>query len=272
MIIEVGGYSAFIIDKLLEINPQLIGIVEDTNQGHWCYQEIEDKLKFPVYSIAQSRIKSLENRLIGKAVTFSLENVLRTDFYKTLCGLNIGVLGYGKIGKSSVRNLKNRDAIINVWDIDSVKRLQTRLDGYHCPIKKQDILKNADIILGVSGKHSLYLEDIQHLKERVILVSGSSKDVEFQHENLCKYADSVSLYESYSVLKFDTKHIIVLNQGQPINFRNNSVLSSILELVFSELYVCLYYTVRNPDKIGLHKIDEKEHQALCEEWEKVYLN
>lgn len=118
----------------------------------------------------------------------------------------------------------------------------------------------------------MYLEDIQYLKERVILVSGSSKDVEFQHENLCKYADSVSLYESYSVLKFDTKHIIVLNQGQPINFRNNSVLSSILELVFSKLYVCLYYTVRNPDKIGLHKIDEKEHQALCEEWEKVYSN
>ena len=271
IIIEVGGYSAPLLDILLRINPNLIGIVEDTNQGHWSYEKIKSDLTIPVYSIAQSKIKSLENRLIGKAIIFSLEDILRKSFYKTFCGLVVTVLGYGKIGKSVVRTLKNRDSIIKVWDTNSISRFQARLDGYFCPRTKAEAITKSDIVLGVSGSNSLLYEDIKYLKNGAVLVSGSSKDVEFRYDELVKTINKDGLSENYDSLILDGKVVSIINKGRPVNFLNNSVLSSVLELVFAELYLCIYSILKNQHFVGLYQIDSKFHELLCDQWEEHYL-
>jgi len=272
IIVEVGGYSASILDTLHKINPNLVGIVEDTNQGHWNYEKIKNDLRIPVYSMAQSKIKSLENRLIGKAVVFSLEDILRKAYYKTFCGLNVTVLGYGKIGKSVVRSLKNRDALMKIWDTNPVNRFQARLDGYFCPKTKAEAITKSDIILGVSGNNSFLFEDIKYLKNNAILVSGSSKDIEFKYDELIKLSSKNEINEDYSKLFFEEKTISIINAGLPVNFLNNSVLSSVLELIFAELYICVYSVLKNPNNIGIHQVDNKFHGLLCNKWEEYYLN
>lgn len=267
-IIEVGGYCAKIADKIKKIRPNIIGIVEDTNQGHWEYESLKE-LPFPIYSIAQSPIKQLENRLIGKAVTFSLDRILRNKFYMDCSGKKCGVLGYGKIGKATARALKGKQGIVSVWDIDPVKRIQARLDGYLVANSKKEFLENNDIIIGVSGKQSIRNSDFEYLKPNTILASGSSKKVEFDIEYCNKeYEKSqngvVSLYSNH-INKF-----YILNEGMPINFDDNSVLDTTLDLIFSELYMCLNELLKENNEHSIHQIPKKLHDEICLIWEKKY--
>ncbi len=271
IIIDVGGYASGIIDELIKINPNIIGIIEDTNHGHWQYEKIRSNLKIPVCSIAQSSIKSLENRLVGKAIVFSLEDILREYFYKTFCGLNIGLLGYGQIGRSVVRSLKNKDSITYVWDINPIKRFEARLDGHIVPKNKWGVIKNVDIIIGVSGSHSFTFKDIAHLKENTIIASGSSKDAEFHYDDLIKNSKIIKENNIITELSVNGKNFIMLNQGRPLNFLNNSVLSSVLELIFIELYLCIFSILRKENINGLYQIDNKYHRIILKLWEDEYI-
>ncbi|MBK9089556.1 MAG: hypothetical protein IPL90_11090 [Holophagales bacterium] len=54
-------------------------MVEDTNNGHWLYESTGPH-PIPVLSMAQSPLKGVEDSIIGDAVLFSIERVLREDF------------------------------------------------------------------------------------------------------------------------------------------------------------------------------------------------
>jgi adenosylhomocysteinase len=75
---EVGGYLAAHSRELGQFK-HLLGVVEDTNNGHWNYERSSPH-RFPVLSIAQSPLKDIEDTLIGDAVAFSLERIFREEF------------------------------------------------------------------------------------------------------------------------------------------------------------------------------------------------
>jgi len=81
---EIGGHLA----PALAGHPfeHLLGIVEDTRQGHWRYRDIAHTLHLPVMSVAESPLKALEHHQIGRAIVFSLERQVRRHFYRSLSG------------------------------------------------------------------------------------------------------------------------------------------------------------------------------------------
>ena len=85
------------------------GVVEDTMQGHWRYQAIGD-LACPVLSIAESPLKALENRQVGRAIAYSLETILRSRFFRIPVETKIGILGYGGIGEATAASLRGSGA------------------------------------------------------------------------------------------------------------------------------------------------------------------
>ena len=271
IILEVGWYCAKIIDKLKSIKHNLIGVVEDTNQGHWIYESLSN-LCVPVLSIAQSPIKDLENRLIGKAIVFSLENIIRKYFYYTFCGKNVLVFGYGKIGKSVAKTLKSRDCIVYVWDINPIKRIEARLDGF-IVLKKEDMLKNSNVIVGVSGKKSISSKDFYNMKKGAIVCSGSSKQVEIDIEYLSEESSIESINKELSKVTLNNNvFFYLLNDGKPINFNDNSVLDSILDLIFSELFMCICDISNNKNQNGVKSLDVTIHEYICNIWENYYIN
>ena len=70
---EVGGYLAGCTDMLSRF-PHFLGIVEDTNNGHWRYQMAGNHL-VPILSMAQSPIKDIEDTVIGDSVIYSTERI-----------------------------------------------------------------------------------------------------------------------------------------------------------------------------------------------------
>lgn len=267
VIVDTGGYCVAILkDKAEE---KLLGIVEDTNQGHWKYEEQESDTQ--IYSIAQSTIKSLENKAVGQAIVFSTENILRNELQQDLADKNVLVMGYGGIGKAVTTSLEGRNAAVYVYDKNPVKMVEARLDGYQS-VEKQRMLSKADVIIGASGHESLGQDELENLSDQTILVSESSKQVEIDTEYLKEQTSLVREGFNWKEYADAEMSVTLLNEGKPINFLDNSVPLSILDLIFSELYLCIEEITVNETnrsrRIG--EVSQDKKALITEEWLQQY--
>lgn len=256
---EVGGYLAPYMDRLMKL-PNFLGIVEDTAQGHWRYAVRQD-CRIPIISIAQNPLKMVEDSLVGDAVVYSLERVMREEFYDVIQGKNCLVVGYGKIGRSCAIALRGREAHVAVFDKNISLNLQAQLEGYgtgsFCTL-----LSNADIVVGATGHVSILADLAPYIAHGAVLVSASSRDVEFDLAGLApflidKRSDLIWLYQGPCDNRF-----VILNRGMPINFRDKSILGRYLYLVYGALYYSMNKLVCGEALPGLQELDEEDNSVI----------
>lgn len=265
---EVGGYLAGYTHKLAEY-PHLIGIVEDTNNGHWRYENAGEH-KVPVLSMARSPIKDIEDTVIGDSVVYSTERIFREEFKAVIQGLHAGVIGYGKIGTSTSIALQGREAVVSVYDIDPAKCIRAKFEGYRiAPIAK--ILGETDLIIGCTGKTSVREEEIPHIKDNAILVSASAKNEEYDleaFERCCTCEKISSILWKYT--QKDSRCFYLLNAGTPVNFRDRSILGNILDMIYSELFLCMAMLLEEGNTKGLHHSPNQIHTEVAKTWLQIY--
>lgn len=242
ILVEIGGYSA----KISQYLKNVVLSIEDTNQGYWEFKKYEKNLNYPVVSIAQTVLKSLENRLVGQSVVFSIERILRDHFYQgCLTTQDVLVLSYGQIGRAVCNALRGRFSRIYVYDEDPTKQIEAYLDGFNI-VRKIDALPNMDIIVGVSGSRSIEMSDIPYIKKDSLLVSGSSKQVEFPYRDLELYIKNslpLSIIEEFEVIK--GKNFYIAFKGQPINFIDDSAFGDAFEIIMSAFLQCVKFYLDN---------------------------
>ena len=265
---EVGGYLAGYTNKLAEY-AHLIGIVEDTNNGHWRYQHAGDH-KIPVLSMARSPIKDIEDTVIGDSVVYSTERIFREEFHAVIQGLHAGVIGYGKIGTSTSIALRGREASVSVYDIDPAKCIRARFEGYRiAPIAK--ILQESDLVIGCTGKTSVREEEIPYIRDNAILVSASAKNEEFDLEafEACCTCEKISSVV-WKYTQKNNRSFYLLHEGTPVNFRDRSILGNILDMIYSELFLCMVMLVQEGSVPGLHHSPSKIHTEVTKAWLQIY--
>lgn len=229
--VEIGGYSA-LMDRIPD---NIVGSIEDTNQGYWNFKKYESKLKFPVISIAQTNLKNIENKFLGTSISYSLEKFVRNHFHRDLIAIkNILVIGYGKIGRGTALKLKSTLANVYVYDSDPVNTMLAKVDGFNITDRISAIAQ-ADIIIGATGQRSLQMSDVDYLKNNVLLASASSKQVEFPMDELAAQVVHESKYLNSYKNKNGTFHIAY--NGFPINFIDDSAFGEIFDIVMSSLLV-----------------------------------
>ncbi|ARV59585.1 hypothetical protein BZZ01_13940 [Nostocales cyanobacterium HT-58-2] len=267
---DIGGYAHRIASSNRVKDSNLLGIVEDTSQGHWRYERCAN-LHVPVISIAYSRLKNLENTRIGQAVVYSLENLLRSAFHEPLSGKHVVVLGYGRIGRAAALMLRGRAAIVSVYDVSPLARAHARLDGFKVDLKA-NLLPEADIVLGVSGHRSFDSEDISLIKHRTVLASGSSKSVEFDVPGIIKMSRDIYGINEYveCIELLNGKSVVLLYRGQPINFIHGSSLGGILDLVFTALFECGRVLEDGTMSPGLQNIPLNLEEEIVATWEQIH--
>jgi adenosylhomocysteinase len=264
---EIGGYCASRIAQLAR-RTNFGGVVEDTMQGHWRYQAIAD-LACPVLTIAQSPLKALENRQVGRAIAYSLETILRTRFFRIPVETRIGVLGYGGIGEGTAASLSAMGARLAVYDPNPIRMARAFVEGLNAQ-DRDVVLREADVLLGVSGQRSISADDVALLKDGAILASGSSKRVEIDVEGLCAAADDVTTELGLTRLTIGGKTLWLVNDGTPINFADQGVLGHVLDLVYTELYMCIRKLSEGTCKPGLQTLDLVEQEAIADVWRHIY--
>jgi adenosylhomocysteinase len=244
-----GGYVADAAQRLSKY-PHFAGIVENTNNGFWRYEQTGPH-RVPILSRAQSSLKFAEDTIIGDAVVYSIERILREEFAAIAQGLRCAVIGFGKIGRSTAVALRGREAVVSIYDINPIKNMSAKVEGFF-PIPLKELLPQSDLIVGCTGQTSIRGIDMEHIKDGAILVSASSKDTEFALQDFAKACEVWKMSDIiWRFTQPNGSRFYVLAQGTPINFRDASILGTILDMIYCELFVCMREVASGRAPIGL---------------------
>lgn len=233
IIIEIGGYFAPTLNILSEIlKDNLIGIIEDTETGHKKYEALPF-LHCPVISVARSVLKENEDFLVGISCVYSAEKLVRKMGFP-LVGKQSMVIGFGKVGRSVANELSRRNCSVVIYEIDALRKINAISMGFKV-LSKECALQQSDIIYGTTGVRSISTNDLPSLKKGVVLVSCSSKDIEFDLKAIDEYYTKYPVIEHVDYYQNQNNSLYLLAGGRPVNFVDGAVIGPVLALVQAEI-------------------------------------
>ena len=272
LIVDVGGYFAQPVSKMdkTDLN-YFAGIVEDTTFGHNRYLELVEEIQVPVFSVARSRLKEIEARFVGRDAVIAMDHVLR-KIGISLAGRHALVIGYGMIGMNVARALQSLDLKVQIYDKHDHRNLAAFIDGFTIH-KKRELIKHADIIFSATGdpNGAMGFDEIEECKNNVIFSSVGSKDTEFDvREVISQSLSSNEIGEELTEYQLPhSKNVIVAKEGAAVNFILPSIPVEILDLVFSEILLCMILLLKRPEKYppgALHESPDTFLNEVSKDW------
>ncbi|CAF5000190.1 unnamed protein product, partial [Rotaria sp. Silwood1] len=293
IILDIGGYFAPCLAELAEQNPDicgwtLMGIVEDTENGHKKYHEalerfrpLPQNLKPPlIYSVARSQMKMTEDYNVGKSLVRAADSILRHVLDLRLEEHPvIGVLGFGKIGSSIAAHLRQLHiGKVIVYDVNPAILLRAASHDFVICSKEQ-MLQQASFIFCATGNKALNFNDLVHIGsdiDRLIIASCTSADDELDvHEGLSQYEHDMITHEDftrYLIRRQDGTNveIILLCNGNAVNFSRRAILGESIRAVQAAMMVCALNLSRpNPEhtlEAGILTLANEEEMTIARLW------
>ncbi len=270
IILDIGGYFADIAPRFQAAGMNCVGIVEDTENGHQKYERAGSNLL--VYSVARSPLKETEDFLVGHSIVFSAEAVLR-DNQELLTGMDVGVIGFGKIGKSIISNLSNRNIRTTLYDIDPIRRVQAKSFGYHVR-DKRTLLAGSDYVFCATGGKALSDGDYDAVKDGACIFSVTSSDDEFDLTPLQESFQQSGPHRHIMRYSKDDRIIRLANNGNAINFLHGAVVGDYIRLVQAEMLMCVDEIRRagygGTGLTGIRTLGHDKRQTIAQTWERNY--
>jgi len=283
LVMDDGGLVAMMFERYPELAQEAhrFTIVEQTTRGITVADGIE--LKSSVISVAESWGKFVEGPMIGDKLGVKLEARLRGIGVQDLKGKHVGLTGYGTIGEPLARELQARGAIVTILDTDDNALLAAAKAGFKtaraAPGKeRQGFFEHNDIIIGASGKRSIFKDDLAHLKKGAILGSASSKLVEIEVEALGSGAkkggkrvvDSTTFPPTVRYSLKDGREVTLLASGYPLNFDGDviSIEPEKIQLTMGLLLIGALQAIRTK-AAGVHRLDPEKQLEVLREFEEV---
>ncbi|OGQ79107.1 MAG: hypothetical protein A2289_03075 [Deltaproteobacteria bacterium RIFOXYA12_FULL_58_15] len=225
VVLDDGGYVTKALHKYFPEHANKFVIVEQTTRGLTVAKDLE--LKCDVINIAKSEAKMLE--LPGLEYRFKQQVRARLDPFAGddfMPGKPAAILGYGWIGMTTARAMRELGRAVVVVEPDPIKRAQAERDGYRTVTSADQIIHEAAIIAGCTGKQSLTKEQLHSLRHGPVLFSASSSNVEFELPNDSRFHDDM-------LVQGDGYNYLVLGAGFPINFTGAGDINTPEELQYT---------------------------------------
>ncbi len=211
ILIDIGGTFAGSLEEL-NIFPNLLGIIEDTENGHRKYEKALASVprnKIPIISIARDPIKSFEDVMVGSAIA------LVTRFHLALSELpqgktKFGIIGFGEVGRGAAQALEDVGSPALIYDSNDEISLRARNAGFHV-VSKEELLRDATVIIGATGNRSIGKDDWKKIQSGSVVASCTSNDDEFSLPQGLKPA-------GVSGLEVTENGIYLINHGNAVNF------------------------------------------------------
>src|SRR3989344_3727773 len=267
IILDIGGYFSYTVNDIyMEFRNNFLGVVEDTENGHIKYEKIKD-IKIPVFSVARSPLKHSEDILVAYSSVYSAENILRYR-NETLVGKKVTVLGYGKIGEHTVRDLTAKRARVFVYDKDPKKLIQALAEGYNL-ISRRNFLKDSDIIFCVTGNKSLSEFDLNKIKKECYIFSITSSDDEFKFNKFKNFVKEKFDPIGITLIKGRGK-IHLVNYGNSINFLHKAVIGNFIYLVQLEMILAINELILKKHHGGIFELKDLKRNEIAKIWLKYF--
>ncbi|MDJ1133939.1 adenosylhomocysteinase [Streptomyces iconiensis] len=265
VLLDVGGYFAPVLEDLHgRFSGRVLGVVEDTENGHRRYQQIE-KLPCPVVSVARSPLKDPEDFLVGQSVVFSAEALMRGRG-DILHGRTALVIGFGKLGSSIARLLHVKGVQVTVFDIDPVRRTQALSQGFTVARDREAALGEAGLVLCATGALSLHGEDFPHLRNGSYVATVTSSEDELDLAGLPDVYTRTLVGDHVTRYRTTGSYFYLLNGGDAVNFLHGASVGPFIFLVQAEILTGITMLARGDLEAGMHEANPTDRAAIAATW------
>lgn len=151
-----------------------------------------------------------------------------------------------------------------VSDISPSRRILAESDGF-AVLSRTHLVRSSVAVIGCSGARSFEPSDFEGLSQKLVVGSGSSRQVEV--EGIMgnfgpSFVIPVGIGGSAILSSSRYPNVLLLNEGYPINFVGESLPFAIIDLVFAQLVVAF-------SRIGSQDLPAMLHDLTKEELERV---
>ena len=253
--------------------PDIIGTTEETTTGIVRLRAMkkDGALSFPAMAVNDSQTKHLFDNRYGTGQS-TLDGIIRATNI-LLSGKTMVVVGYGWCGKGAALRAKGLGADVIVTEIDPVKALEARLEGFRVmPI--MEAAKVGDIFLTVTGnRHVIDKEHFQLMKDGAIVCNSGHFDLELNLDALKEISSEIRSVRPFTEeylrdpSKTKTKgSIIVLGEGRLINLAAaEGHPAAVMDMSFANQALAVEHLVLNKGKLSndIHMLPKEIDEEIA---------
>ncbi|MDR2456927.1 MAG: adenosylhomocysteinase [Clostridiales Family XIII bacterium] len=245
--------------KNLAIN--VIGGCEETTTGIIRLKAMEKAgvLNFPMANVNDAKCKHLFDNRYGTGQ--STMDAIMHNTNLIIASKTVVVVGYGWCGKGIAMRASAMGARVIVCEIDPVKALEAKMDGYE-PMKMIDAAREGDIFISATVcNKTITTEHAKYMKDGAILTNAGHFDVEVDMADFKKKAKKI--FEARENIKS-----YILKNGKIINIIANGKLvniaasfghpAEIMDMSFAVQFLAAKYILDNKEKLENKVIDVSE--------------
>jgi len=248
--------------------PRVIGGTEETTTGVIRLKSMErDKaLQYPIIAVNDSQTKFMFDNRYGTGQS-TFDGVMRaTNFL--VAGSVVVIAGYGWCGRGVAFKAKGLGADVVVTEVDPVKALEARMDGFRV-MKMKDAARLGDLFITVTG--DINVIDKAHLlamKDGAIVCNSGHFDAEINKAVLDKLTVR-SREMRRSCVEHELKNgrkIYLLAEGRLVNLSAaDGHPAMVMDMSFANQALASEYIVRNAGKLEkrVYKLPEELDREIA---------
>jgi len=225
------------------------GGTEETTTGVVRLKQMEGDgvLRFPIIAVNDALTKHLFDNRYGTGQS-TIDGILRATNI-LISGCNFVVAGYGWCGRGLAMRAKGMGAHVIVTEVDPIKALEARMDGYTI-MPMGEASKIGDVFITVTGDiNVIRKEHILKMKDGAIIGNSGHFDVEIDKNGLKKITKRRRLIRNFCEeyhLK-NGKRIYLLAEGRLVNLAAaEGHPAMVMDMSFANQALAVEYILNNP--------------------------
>ena len=259
VIIDDGADMIMVLhNERTDVLKHIKGACEETTTGVHRLEAMhkDGALKFPVVAVNDAYTKYLFDNRYGTGQS-SFDAIMGTT-NMLIAGKSVVVCGYGWCGRGIALRAQGLGANVIVTEIDPIRALEARMDGYRV-MKIRDAVKEADLIITVTGNiNIIHGDDFKYMKDGCMLCNSGHFNVEINRRDLEAQSTSVrEVRESIEMFTMkDGRKIYLLADGRLINLsaaRGQGHPAEIMDMSFAVQALSAKYILNNDLEVGVTK-------------------
>lgn len=259
VIIDDGADMIMVLhNERTDVLKHIKGACEETTTGVHRLEAMhkDGALKFPVVAVNDAYTKYLFDNRYGTGQS-SFDAIMGTT-NMLIAGKSVVVCGYGWCGRGIALRAQGLGANVIVTEIDPIRALEARMDGYRV-MKIRDAVKEADLIITVTGNiNIIHGDDFKYMKDGCMLCNSGHFNVEINRRDLEAQSTSVrEVRESIEMFTMkDGRKIYLLADGRLVNLsaaRGQGHPAEIMDMSFAVQALSTKYILNNDLEVGVTK-------------------
>jgi len=249
--------------------PEMLGSTEETTTGVIRLKALasEGKLTLPVIAVNDAQTKHFFDNRYGTGQS-TIDGILRATNI-LIAGKTVVIAGYGWCGKGVAMRAKGMGARIVITEVDPVRALEARMDGFDIE-PMLSVAPRADIIITVTGNCEVVSRDVlNQAKDGCIIANSGHFDVEIDVAGLKKMAKkSWEAREHIKSYQMANKKVInIISDGRLANLSAaEGHPSAVMDMSFAGQALAAEYLVKHGKSLDrdVYTLPEELDQKIAE--------